>query len=80
MTDTVLTIIAGALDAEPDSITEESTIQSVPEWDSLSHLRIILALEDKLGAHFNTQTIPDMTTTRAIIAEIERQSQAAKPL
>lgn len=40
----LITLITDALDAE-DPITGESTMDSVPEWDSLGHLSILTSLD-----------------------------------
>lgn len=44
---TLITLITDALDAE-DPITDESTMDSVPEWDSLGHLSILTSLDQAL--------------------------------
>ncbi len=47
-------VIAGVLSVPEKSITEESSKDNVPGWDSLKHMNLILALEEKFGV-----TIPD---------------------
>lgn len=38
-----------------ESITAEASIDTIEEWDSLKHLNLILALEDKFGITFTEQ-------------------------
>jgi acyl carrier protein len=45
------------LDLEDFELTGTTTADSVPGWDSLSHLRIILALEAEYGVRFSTREI-----------------------
>jgi len=40
----LITLITDALDAE-DPITGESSMDSVPEWDSLGHLSVLTSLD-----------------------------------
>jgi len=40
----LITLITEALDAE-DPITGESSMDSIPEWDSLGHLSVLTSLD-----------------------------------
>ena len=41
-----------------DFLFDESTVANmVPGWDSLSHARIIMAVEEEFGIHFKTLEI-----------------------
>jgi hypothetical protein len=40
----LITLITDALDAE-DLITGESSMDSIPEWDSLGHLSVLTSLD-----------------------------------
>ena len=40
----LITLITDALDAE-DPITGESSMDSIPEWDSLGHLSVLTSLD-----------------------------------
>jgi len=42
-------ILAEALGIEADQVSDDAGIGLTPQWDSLAHMRIILALEDHLG-------------------------------
>ncbi len=42
----LFTLIAESLDVERDIITENSSSESIDEWDSLGHLSILSALDE----------------------------------
>lgn len=42
-------LVAESLDRDLEEVSGDGTMESVPGWDSLGHVRIILALEASLG-------------------------------
>ena len=48
----------------------------VPEWDSLKHMEIVFALEDKYGVQFDESEFPALSSPAAIAAAV-RQRLAA---
>jgi acyl carrier protein len=47
-------IILKALQLEDFDIQDETTAGMVPGWDSLSHVRVIIAIEENYGIRFKT--------------------------
>ena len=47
-------IILGTLQLEDFDILDDTTANMVPGWDSLSHVRIIIAIEENYGIRFKT--------------------------
>ena len=47
-------IMATMLSVDASSINEDSSMDSVPSWDSLRHMNLVLALEEEFKV-----TIPD---------------------
>jgi acyl carrier protein len=47
-------VILRELDLADFEITPTTTAESVPGWDSLAHLRILLAIEAEYGIRFST--------------------------
>jgi len=42
-------LLAAAIAAEPGAVPENARIGEFERWDSLAHLRLILALEKRIG-------------------------------
>ena len=49
MKDKIIALIEELLKVPTGTITEETLIQDVEQWDSLAHVMIIGELEEKLG-------------------------------
>jgi acyl carrier protein len=58
--------ISTILKVEPSRVAPELSQENTPQWDSLTHLRLILELEQNLGVRFRSQDIPAMTSVAAI--------------
>jgi acyl carrier protein len=57
-----------------DSISETDSTQTVRTWDSVRHLNLILAIEERFGISFDADEIPELISVRAISRAIERSS------
>lgn len=47
--DAACRLVAEALELEPAEVTAASDLETLPAWDSLGHVKVILALEAALG-------------------------------
>lgn len=45
---------------------------SIDKWDSLEHLRLIMAAENEFGIKFRTERIPHLTSLELLLLEIEK--------
>jgi acyl carrier protein len=58
--------IAGVLDVTPDSLTEESSPATIPDWDSLNHLNLVMALESEFSVSLSVDDTLEMADVAAI--------------
>ena len=73
MPDRLTTLIGGCLDAAPDSISDETGTRNLARWDSLSHMRIIFALEEEFDIRFRDDELMRLVSVAAIrVALLER--------
>jgi acyl carrier protein len=68
----LLRVISGVFGLKGSSLTENITQNSIEEWDSLGHLRLIIAVEKEFNVHFNTDTIPRLNSFGILRSEIEK--------
>lgn len=47
------------------------TSNQMPEWDSMTHIQLILALEQEFSIKFNTQEIANMDTVEKIMSIVQ---------
>ncbi|MDC8103946.1 MULTISPECIES: acyl carrier protein [Chryseobacterium] len=65
-TDEFYEIIASAIAVKKEMIDENLTYQEIPEWDSMSHLLIVEALEQFYQIKFDFNDILEMGTVGKI--------------
>lgn len=66
----VLAVITTELDLDDGEVTAESTIDDVENWDSLGHLRVCMALEQRFGVKIPMEEIADLRSVPAIVAKL----------
>ena len=66
-------IIAKVLEVPADQINEDTAIGDIPEWDSLSHIQIISAIEKEFGFHFTPDVMMDLEDVSDISAAVEER-------
>lgn len=65
------TVMAGELAVDAGSITATTTAAQVPEWDSLAHLRLCMALEAHYGVAIPMERVGDLDSVAAIATLLE---------
>ncbi len=56
-------VIAGILKIDPATLNEESNALNTPNWSSLQHIEIMLAVENAFGIRFS---MPEMVSMQNI--------------
>jgi acyl carrier protein len=64
-------IMAETLDIDPGTISPGFGREDAPLWDSLTHLRLITALEEAFGITMTMQEVNEMTTFEQIQRVVE---------
>jgi len=70
----ILKIASDVLEVPVEQLTDESSSEDLKTWDSIQHLTMVLALEQKIGIRFEPEEIERMTSLHAI-EEIVRAKQ-----
>ncbi len=66
-------LLQDLLDRDDLAITRETTAKDVEGWDSLAHVRIVVAVEQKFGIRFTTTEMTDLPNVGAMIDAIARK-------
>lgn len=61
-------IMSNIFEIKEDEITDESSTDTIENWDSLNHLNLILAIEEQFGISITEDEMIEM----ASFAEIKR--------
>ncbi len=75
MTNELREILTSVL--EVDAISDEDSSETIPSWDSVRHLSLIMAIEEHYGITFEADEISNLVSVRAIAAAVENARQAA---
>jgi acyl carrier protein len=61
-----------------DRITAESSPETIENWDSMQHLNLVLAIEEKFGVQLEPEEIEQMKNIGAVAALVEKLQSAAR--
>jgi acyl carrier protein len=61
---------------ELDTISESDTIDTVEKWDSVRHLKLVMAVEEHFGVAFEANEIFELSSLDAIVGAVSRHSAA----
>jgi acyl carrier protein len=53
--------------------TPQTTAADVPGWDSVKHIEIVIAIEEKYGFRFSSREVDGLRSVGDLIAVIERK-------
>jgi acyl carrier protein len=73
MNERLRALIAEILDMRPADIAADMARESTTQWDSLSHLRLVTALEDEFGISLTMDEIAAIRTPRQLQTIIDAQ-------
>jgi acyl carrier protein len=71
LSDRVYEIVASMLRVPRESLGPDSSPDTIPQWDSLKHLQIVLGLEEALGLQLTVEEIEAMQSVGVIVAIVE---------
>ena len=74
MVDKVKEIISEVFDITFDSVNENSVLASYEEWDSLSHMELIVTIEKKFKIEMSFEEIVSIKSVGDIIKIIESKN------
>lgn len=75
---TLRKVVSETFKISPDEVTDELSPDTLDDWDSLSHLRLVTALEEAFGIKFENSEIMDMASVGAIREMVEKKQAAGK--
>lgn len=68
-------IFHDVFDDESIVVTPELTADDVDEWDSLAHIRLVLAIEKKFGLKFSAAEVGRLKNVGEFVALIQSKAQ-----
>ena len=69
-------IFEEVMDLDDVTLTDDTTANDIEEWDSLSHIRLIIAIERSFGIKFTNAEIESLKKFGDLIALVGRKKAA----
>lgn len=66
-----LSFVAGLFRVAAETLSLETAYGSLPAWDSIMHLRLVMEVEGEYGVSFALEEIPDLKTLGDIYARLK---------
>ena len=73
MRDEILEVVSQVMNVNKEELNDESSPATVANWDSLKHMNLILALEEKFSVSFSDEEIISMLNVKQIIETISKK-------
>ena len=64
-------VIATVLNIDESRINEDSSIDTIEEWDSLRHMNLVLAIEEEFGVSIPDEEAAEITSYKLIKIVLE---------
>lgn len=64
-------LLAESLRADMSDIQLETQFGDLPQWDSMGHMEVLVALEKEYGVEISAETITELVSVVAIVQHLE---------
>lgn len=66
-------IFADVLDLDEVALQDDTTADDIEEWDSLSHIRLVVSIEQHYGVKFTTAEIEALNSVGHLVDRIQEK-------
>jgi acyl carrier protein len=73
MNETLYATVAGVLGLSPADVNDETSAENTPEWDSLKHVNIVMAVEQAFGLKFDMNEIMEINSVGRIAEALQKK-------
>jgi acyl carrier protein len=61
---------------ETGSVSEQDSADTIPSWDSVRHLTLITAIEERFNVTFDADQLMELTSVAAILEALRKSGHA----
>ena len=69
----IASILSDVIDREGLTLTESTTADSVEDWDSINHVRLLMGLESELRIQFETDEVNSIKNVGGLVDIIQKK-------
>jgi acyl carrier protein len=62
----IVQVISAILEIETSSISQDSSIETLEEWDSVSHMNLVLAMEQEFDVEFSDDQMMEVLSVKKL--------------
>jgi acyl carrier protein len=62
----IVKVMSDTFGVAPSTISDTSSPETIPSWDSMNHIHLVVALEAEFGVSFDPEKALEMTSVTAI--------------
>lgn len=73
MKDRAVEIVSQIMNVPIEQLDDDSSPDTVENWDSLKHMNLILALEEEFAIAFSDDEVVEMLSVRRIVEILEKK-------
>ena len=66
-----INFIAGVMEVDADTLTEDTAYGTIEKWDSLMHMRLVMEIEEEYDVEIPIDEIPNIKTLKDFYKYIE---------
>lgn len=70
--DKFIEFIAGVLGVDSSTLDGDTAYGSIPKWDSLMHMRMVMEVEEEYGVEIPIDEVPEIKTLKDFYKYIEQ--------
>lgn len=69
--DQVRAVMAAVFSVPVDAIAEDASPETIASWESVTHMNLVLALEEEFGVQFTDEQLVQMQSLPAILQQLK---------
>ena len=71
MIDRVLTVMSKVFNVPVETLGEDSSIDTIEQWDSLQHMNLVFAIEEEFDVQLDDAVVAELTSVARILEVLE---------
>jgi acyl carrier protein len=72
MKDRVFTIMSNVFNVPVESLNDDSSFDTIDQWNSLQHMNLIFALEEEFGVTMDDEVVAELISVKGILDALEK--------
>jgi acyl carrier protein len=76
MEDRIRRVMSAILELDPESISSETSVESVDQWDSIRQMSLVMALEEEFEIEFDESDISSLLSYGSIVKTVKKYSNS----